>query len=1029
MSIARFAIRSPVTTMVIVFSLFAVGLISIARVPLAFLPDVDFPMLNVYVPYPNAIPSQVQEQITRPLEEALSTMSHIKKMYSYSDASSANIYIEFEWGIDIDVLRVEARERIDRIRSELPDDIEHIYVQGFKSTDIPVLVMRVSSGQDLSKSYDLIERKIVNPLRQVPGVARVIAYGVEEQEISVEFNLDRVMKHDVDVSELLERLSAGNRNVSAGRIEQGRDKYSVRVLGDFKALQELENFPVRDNLRLLDVANIKYQEPVLNYGRHLDMERAIGIEVMKESGYNTVRVAQDARKRLEEIGEDPALKGMSMLTFTDLSEEIMSGIRGLLISGMIGAFLACLVLYFFLRNIPATLAVGLAIPFSAVSACVFIYFAVRSLNILSMMGLMLSVGMLVDNAVVVLESIYRRRQAGQDPETSTVIGTSEVLPAVITSTITTIIVFLPLTIGAKTEISVWIGETGKTIFAAIICSLLVSVTLIPLFMNRFGHLVRRQPSVMIARLTERYTRFLGWSLAHRWKMAGLMGLIFVSMFVPFSKLEKSAFSGIKIESIQINYEFSENVNHAVVEGYVSQVEEYITTHGDELKLKSLYTYYTDNYAGTLMYPYPEYTHEEAVKEIREKLRKGLPTLPGVKLKLGGYQESGGGSINVNIFGDAGPTLWALADEVARRLAYVPELKDIDTERQKGREEIQVVVDRELTAQKGLSSVQVASAVAMYFRGVPISRLRGEEDEIEIWARVREEDRQNLDNLKRLTLMSRTGQAVPVSSVARFDVERGPATIQRQERRTVATVNAHYEATDSPRIRAKISRVLSGMHFPAGYSWSFGAFLQEESATQKELLVNMLLALILVYVVMASLFESVVHPFAIMFALPFAFVGVSWFLFLTGTPFNLMAQIGLLILIGIVVNNGIVLIHHVHQLRESGMERTEAIVAGASHRLRPVLMTAATTVLGLMPLALGRSSVGNAFYYPMARCVIGGLIASSFLTVIIVPGLYAAFDDASAKVGRLFLRRRKDESTAAPGGKGEGAGSPATPTQV
>jgi HAE1 family hydrophobic/amphiphilic exporter-1 len=1007
MSIARFVIRSPVTTIVIVFSLFAVGLISISRVPLAFLPDVDFPQLNVYVPYPNAIPSQVQEEITRPLEETLSTMSHIKRMYSYSDANSSNIYVQFDWGIDIDVLRVEARERIDRIRADLPDDIEHVYVQGFKSTDIPVLVLRVSSGRDLSKSYDLIEKKIVNPLRQVPGVARVIAYGVDKREISVEFDLDRVMKHNVDVSQLLDRLSAANRNLSAGRIEQGSDKFAVRVLGDFKTLRELEEFPVRGNLTLLDVANIKYQEPVLNYGRHLNKERAVGIEVMKESGYNTVQVARDARKRLEEIGKDPALKGMSMLTFTDLSEEILNGLRGLLYSGMIGAVLACIVLYFFLRNITATLTVGLAIPFSAVSACVFIYFGTRSLNILTMMGLMLSVGMLVDNAVVVLESIYRQRQAGLDPENSTTAGTKEVLPAVITSTLTTIIVFLPLTIGAKTEISVWIGETGKTIVAAILCSLFISLTLIPLFMHRFGHLVSKRPSGVIARLTERYSRFLGWSLAHRWKMAGMMGLVLFSMVIPFSKMEKSAFSGTRVESVRINYEFSENVNYVVSERYVNDVEQYILDHSEEFHVKSLYSYFSDNYAFTSLFPHPEYTHETAIREIREGLRKGLPQLPGLKLKLGGYQESGGGSINVNIFGDAGPTLWALADEVARRLAYIPDLKDIDTERQKGREEIQVVVDRELTAQKGLSSTQVASAVAMYFRGVPVSRLRGEEGEIEIWARVREEDKRNLDNLKRLTLASEAGYAVPISSVAQFQVAKGPATIERQERRTVAGVSAHYEASDSPRIRGKISRVLSGMQFPAGYSWSFGAFLEEESATQKELLINMLLALILVYVVMASLFESVVHPFAIMFALPFAFVGVSWFLFLSGTPFNLMAQLGLLILIGIVVNNGIVLIHHVHQLRESGMDRTEAIIAGAAHRLRPVLMTASTTILGLLPLALGRSSVGNAFYYPMARCVIGGLIASSFLTVIIVPGLYAAFDDAATRLGRFFVRSRKN----------------------
>jgi len=1004
MNIARLVLRSPVTTIVVLFTIFAVGGIAITRLPLAFLPDVDFPQLNIYVPYPNAVPSQVQEEITRPLEEALSTMGHLKKIYSYSATDGSNIFLEFDWGVDIDVLRVEAREKIDRVRDELPNDVEQIFVQGFKSSDIPVLVLRISSGKDLSKSYELIERKIVNPLKQVPGVAKVTSYGVEKKEISIELDMDRVAEHSVDVGSLLYRLGTSNRNVTAGRVEQELNRYPVRVLGDFKSVQDIADFPVTENLKLSDVAAIKYEEPKLNYGRHLNRERAIGIEVMKESGYNTVKVAQQARKKLEEIGKDSALEGLSILTFTDLSEEILNGLNGLLHSGMIGALLACIVLYFFLRNLPATLAIGLAIPFSVVSSCIFLFFVVRSINILSMMGLMLSVGMLVDNAVVVLESIFRHRQAGQSPEDASVIGTQEVLPAVVTSTLTTIIVFLPLTLGAKTEISVWIGETGKTIFAALICSLLVSVTLIPLFMYRFGHLVQRQPSALIANLTERYKRYLRWSLTHRWKMAGIMALVLVSMIYPFSKLQKSAFSGSKVESINIQYSFTENVNHKVAEQYVNVVEDYIASHAKELKMKSLYTYFTDNNATTLLYPHPQYTDEQNVRKIRDVLRKGLPKLPGLELKLGGYQESGrGGAIDVNIFGDAGPTLYSLAEEAARRLSFIPELKDIDSQEQKGRDEIQVVVDRELTVHSGLSSSDVARAVAMFFRGVPVSRFRGPEGEVEIWARVREEDRQNLENLKRLSLTSQSGNPVPLSSVAAFAFDRGPASIERQQRKTVASITAHYESSDTPSIRKKISRVLSGMTFPAGYSWGYGAFFEQESATQKELLVNMLLALLLVYIVMASLFESLVHPFAIMFALPFAFVGVSWLLFATGTPFGIMAQIGLLILIGIVVNNGIVLIYRVHQLRESGMERTEAVVSGASQRLRPVLMTAATTVLGLTPLALGRTAVGGAMYYPMARCVIGGLIASSFLTVIIVPCLYGVLEDWWLRLRKVFVR--------------------------
>jgi HAE1 family hydrophobic/amphiphilic exporter-1 len=1003
MNLPRWSLRNPVTTGMLLVSVLALGAIAAPKLPLAFLPEVSFPGIEITIPYPNALPAQVEEEITRPAEEALATLSRVRRISSWSSANAANLYIEFDWGEDIAPLRVEAREKLERIRDRLPVDVDQIQVNSFRSSDIPVLECRIAADRDLSRDYELLNRHLADPLRRVPGVAKVELYGVEPPQVRIDFSLAALQRHGLDADRILARLDASSRSLNAGLLRRTDQAWPLRVVNQFGSLAEFQSFPVNERgLKLGDIAQVALTEPDLDYGRHLDQARAIGLNVIKESGANTVAVAERANRALTEIGRDPLLTGIRVLTFTDQAKDIRNSLEGLMHAGIIGAVLATVVLFFFLRNMVTTAVVAMAIPFSLLAASAMLYFTGRTLNILSMMGLMLAVGMLVDNAVVVLESIHRHREKGLSSLRAALVGSREVLPAVISATMTSIIVFLPLVLGGRTEITTWIGEVGRTIIFTLICSLFLSLTAIPLVMGRILHARVGKQSGFLERLAAFHQRILHWTLAHRPATAGIAAGVFVISIFAFMPVDKSAFTASKVEGVGMQYEFSDNLNHHEVEKYVTRIESWLHARKDSLNIRSTYSYFTNNSAFTRAYLATGHQHDEGAEKLRKSLRARLPELPGLKLRLRGRDEDSGPSrITVRLFGDPGPRLDGLAEEVQRRLSRVPGLNDVVVGGERGRQEVEVVVDRERAFGYGLTAARVGGAVAQFFRGRPLARFRGPEGEVQVQARLAETDRSSLAQLDQFPLVVAGQAPVPLGSVADFRTVRTPSSVERQQRRSILAVRGNCDSKKAGEIRKTVEREMDAMSYPVGYSWSFGSGFDESDETQQEMLLNLVLALLLVYLVMAALFESLLHPLAIMLALPFAFVGIAWISLLTHSPFNLMAQIGLLILMGIVVNNGIVLVYHIHQLRERGVERTRAIEAASRDRLRPILMTTLCTILGLLPLAGGANSVGDVLYYPLARTVIGGLAASTLLTLILVPCLYTLLEDGWALVGRVW----------------------------
>jgi HAE1 family hydrophobic/amphiphilic exporter-1 len=1012
MWLTRLAVHRPITAVMILVSLLLLGGISMARLPLNFLPNEEFPFIGVFIPYPNGIPSQVEKEIARPVEEVLATLGGIKEIFSHSDPEQCFVGVEFEWGGDreVNVLRMEVKEKIDQIRPDLPADIQDIFLFTFDTNDIPIVEGRISAkDKDLSGSYDLIEHRIVNRLQRIPGVGRVNIHGVEPGAVSVYLKLDKIKEHNVDVSQLFSQLSSSNFNLTVGRVTRDGLRYDLRALSTVGSIEDIENLPANDaGLRLKDIADVVYDVPDLTYGRILNGEPAVAFWIQKASNANTVEVVNRLKAELDEINHDPQLEGIDVLLFFDQGEQIRNSLNGLLGSGFLGAVLAVGVLYFFLLRVGTTVIVALAIPISIIGTACFLFLTHRSLNILSMMGLMLAVGMLIDNAVVVLESIYRRMGMGDSAEQATVTGTRDVGRAVASATLTSIIVFAPVILGARSEITIWLKEVGLTISVTLVFSLLVSLTLIPVLTS---HLLRggRQSvakNPVVERWGDRYRAILNWTaIRHPW-ITGIpifLGVVVVTgVLAGVSKFKPDPFGerGMRHEYVEIEYDFSDNLNYRRTREYVKTVEDVLRPLRDKYAYTNMYSFYEDNGALTRLYFDKASLSEKDLKRLREDLRKDLPEMAGVEFKLEEDEDETGAFV-VTLHGEDSDVLATMADEVKRRLALVPDVRDLSTDIEEGAEEVRVSVNGEQASRFDVSPQDVAQLMGITFRGIQLPDVRTEDREIDLWVSLQPEDRTSIEKLKALTVNMAGGREITLDQVATTTMARGASRIQRLNQRTSIRVQGGYDGEKLDDGLKEVRKTMDAMYYPPGYGWNFGSRIQSAQEQQTEILVNVLLAILCVYMVMACLFESLIHPAVVMICMPFASLGVIWLMVLTNTPFNLMAMIGIVILSGIVVNNGIVLVDHINHHRREGLGIEEAILIGGRERFRPILMTAATTILGLIPLALGGNHVGDLQTYPMARALIGGLASSTMLTLIMLPVYYHLAEKLRVLAGKAF----------------------------
>ena len=1013
--------RRPVTTVVVFVALALVGLIASRLLPLEKFPDIEFPGIFVQIPYDGSTPEEVERLITRPVEEALATLSGVEQMFSSSTENQAQIFLQFGWDQRMGAKGIEARAKVDSIRHTLPEDVRRVFVFTGSLGDQPVLQLRISSDRDLSDSYDLLDRLLKRRLERLEGVSRVELHGVDPREIRILLKPDRLLAHDVDIARLRDLLVASNFAVSAGRITAGEQRFSVRPRGEFTSVEQIRSLVVNEaGLRLGDVADVALRTPERNYGRHLDRKYAIGVAISKTTGTNLVDVTDRVLAEVEEIGRLPQMQGINIFSLDNQGESVKDSLSDLMSAGLIGGLLAIVVLYLFLRQVSTTLIVTASVPFSILITLGAMYFAGLTLNILSMMGLMLAIGMLVDNAVVVTESIFRHRAEDEDsPVESTIRGVREVGLAVIAGTATTIIVFAPIIVGTKTDIMVFLTHVAVTIIVALLASLLIAQTLVPMLAARVAVPPPAGEGAWMSRLTRRYERALAWTLRRPWWTALGIFLTCVIGILPLvlQLVKFDAFPQDVGRRLYMPYHIEGEHSLERMEATVDTIEEYLFSRQEEFNIRSVYSYFDLERAESTLLLTDDEDATLSTTEVIERIEKDMPTLAIGKPSFQFDQQGGGEGFSLQISGDSTTVLNEIGADVARVLESVDGLKDVRTDAETGDKEVRVVIDRDRASAAGLTTREIAETIAIAMRGQDLREFRGEYGEVAVRLAFREDEKQNVEQLAMLPIFTQDGERVNLGSVATLRISQSPDTIRRTDRQTsiVLEGNLEDEATLDG-VRPKVEELMAQIELPPGYSWKFGRGFERQDETQQQMAMNIVLGIACIFLVMAALFESLLFPFSIILgSIAFSIFGVFLFFAMTGTTFSFMASIGIMILIGVVVNNGIVLIDHVNNLRQAGLPRNQAIVEAGRDRLRPILMTVATTIVGLSPLAMGSTQIGGDGppYYPMARAIIGGLAFSTVVSLLVVPSLYVYFDNLAAWGRRVMRTARREPALQQP----------------
>jgi HAE1 family hydrophobic/amphiphilic exporter-1 len=856
----------------------------------------------------------------------------------------------------------------------------------------------------------MLEKYLQRPMERIEGVARVELQGVEPRELRVLVDPTRLAAYSVDVRVLREALGKANFSVSAGEITENDSRFTVRPIGEFGSIDDVRNLLLAPNVRLSDIAEVEMVSPELTVGRRMEGKPAVGLDVFKATQANVVDVADRVIEAIEKARELPQFQGIQILVVGNQADSIRSSLSELRKAGMIGAVLSFFMLLFFLRHLPTTLIVSLAVPASLLVTLAAMYFLGFTLNILTMMGMLLAIGMLVDNSVVITESIFRHRQLHPGkPLESTLAGVKEVGVATLAGTFSMVIVFLPLVFGERNQMSIFLVHVAVPIIVAMLASLVLAQTLLPMLAARMPPPPAVQAGSWFGRLQDRYERTLDWALTHR-KWMALVTLLIVLSPVPLFALKLTKVDPFPQEAsriLMLNYHIEGSHPMERVEQAVKRVEAYIEANRDNFDVDTYYSFWMNDTASTRLYLTPKESATVPPQEVMERVMKDMPEIIIGKPSFTFNDDMGGASsFSLQLAGESTERLTEISREVAHRLSSVPGLEAVRSEAGTGEQEVQVVVNRDRASQLGLTTQDIALTVAGAMRGDRLPELRTADREVTMRLAFRESDRQSVEDLARLPVMLPDGSRTNLGAVADFVVMPSDREIQRLNRLTTVVINANLaKDTTLDEVRDRVKPIMEAYPLPAGYTWKFGRGFEENDKAIQTMTQNMLLAVVLIFLVMASLFESALYPLSIITSIVFAIVGSIWFLTLTGTTITMMAMIGFMVLMGVVVNIGIVLIAHVIDLRHAGLPRHQAILQAGRDRLRPIMMTTLTTLLGLAPLAIGDAQVGGGgegpAYYPLARAIIGGLAFSAVVSLIIVPLFYVWFDDLNLWRQRVF----------------------------
>lgn len=1049
-SLSDIALDRPVTVGMALCAVLLLGLIGLQKMPLSFLPLNTKPRLHVRVNITRTSPEVLERDVIRPIEEQVAGIRDLERIQVGSGSWGVRVNLEFEPGTDIDARKLELRDRIERVRPDLPDFVNSVFISAESNFDDPMMEMQISSGTDLAEDYYLIQDRIVRKIERIEGVARVELDGVAPHEIEVAVDLEATSRGGVSLEDLGTAVRDARQGRSLGVMRSDQTAAGVRAPTApahperFEALPlRRRNIPSSDDedpdstsgtrqfAALGEVANVSEHAEEQRRRRRLNGRRAVNLEVFGQAGASAVEVSRRIQAEMDGIRDDPALDGIDLLIFEDQGETILETLGDLADTGLYGGILGVVVLFLFLHRLPTTLAASISIPLSVLAAGAVLFLRGDELNCIVLLGMVLGVGMLVDNAVVIVEAIAHHTQKGEPPLRAARLGAREVGFATIASTLSTIIVFIPLVVTeSHDDMMVYLRPLGITFAIGLTASLIVSQTAIPLLM---GRVLKLRPKPLKHRILDpfaaAYDRIIGASIRFP-RLSLLLGLTLAgSAIVPYSNLElQLGDADMKPDNLPIRLQIAGSRGFEAIEPIIIKLENALLETKAETGVRSVSCSMSDHWGNCRVYPSVAFQSRQEVEAFQAEVAKVLPEQVGVQYRLGennfDWRENRDRNVvEFALKGEDMGELIELAERVADHLRSTlrkgsrddPEAGGFDviiTPFDEGARELHAELDPDRLQALGLSSDDVAQRVAMAFQGLPLGSVRGPRGDVKLRLSAGDTDDAGagLAMLRDLRIELADGREVTLGSLAEITLARRPWWIQRVDRQTEARVKVRFFEPDPSGNWDLIAGAMADYQFPPGYSWGRGTRWRKQKEASNEMLINLGLCLLLVYAVMASLFESFLQPLGILLTCLLGCFGAPWALWLTDTTLDTTAIVGFFILIGVVVNNGIMLVDKVSQLRAQGMPRDEALRTAGRTRLRPILMTMTTTVLGLVPMLLHHPTLAGVYYHSIAIVITGGLITSTVMTLVFLPASYTLIEGYSQSArlgwGQIFGLRKK-----------------------
>lgn len=1035
MSIYKSAVKKPITTAMIFTAVIVLGIYAFSRLPIDLYPEMEPPFISIMTSYAGANAADIETNVTKPLEDAFNSVDKLKEVTSVSYDNLSLVSLEFEWGTNLDESMNDVRTAIDATYNYLPDGCERPLVFKFNTSMMPILFYAITANESYPGLEKIIEEKLINPLNRIEGIGSISAMGTPKRVVYVDVDPRKLDAYALSLEQIGSMIGAENLNMPSGNVKMGQFDYQLRVQGEFSESDQIRGIVVGNvagkPIYLKDIATVN---DTIKYGfleETIDGKKGMRMLVMKQSGANTVSIAREVRKKMAELL--PTLPpDITVEPIMDTSDFIRGSINNLSETLMWALLFVILVVLFFLGRWRATIIIILTIPISLVVSFIFLYFTGSSLNVISLSSLSIAIGMVVDDAIVVLENITRHIERGSSPREAAIYATNEVWLAVIITTLVIVAVFLPLTmVGGMT--GVMFKELGWIVTITIVTSTLVAITLTPMLSSRLlklrqtketrmNSLYDRTIRVLLDKIDTFYERTIRWALHHKRITVFLALGIFVgslligAMFVKTDFMPESDESSLRISlemqtglRMEESLKTSKKVEKIIREQYpeITLVSN-STGADDEGSFFSLFMASGSNRSNLMMRLVPVGERDRSVFQIADELRRRLDEIPEiVNYEISTSNSMFGGASNtvdIEIYGYDFNETNTLADEIRTRVSAIPGASEVTLSREKDRPELQVVLDREKLALNGLNSAMVSTYIRNRVDGLTASRFREEGDEYNIDLRYEEDYRNSITDLEQITIINPMGNKIKLSELGEIKEYWSPPNIEHKRRERIAKVSVKPVGISLGELATKIRAEMKDVQVPPGVMVNVGGAYEDQMEGFQDIGLLMVLSLVLVFIVIASQFESFAMPFVIMFSIPFAFTGVILSLFLTGTTLSLIAALGAVLLIGIVVKNGIVLVDFINLMRDRGYELYEAIALSGHSRLRPVIMTAGTTILGMLPLALSTGE-GSEIWTPMGITVIGGLVVSTIVTMVIVPVMYAVFARHGERDKKTRLRKR------------------------